>query len=328
MLVLAEPLDPAFPGLGPLSDPARVGEALRSCAGELGGPPGAGAIRTIRYRPGQRHVLEYRRAGTAPLFIKLYRPGEGGPVAGAVTALAGLLEAAAVPRLHAVRPAAVLGDGDALVYRLAPGTPLSRALGAGLAPDATHLAHVGLLLRTIHAAPAPGVPLPERDLGGEVRTVTRACEAMAALRPDLGALAAGIVDRAHRGLVALEQEPPTPVHGDMKADHLLWGPQGLHVLDTDRCSLADPAYDLGKMLADLRFWGVTGAGTDAAGAETAVLSAYATTGARLDRARLYAALLLVRMAARRVPLASPDWAAGTAALLASAGRAVDAEGIR
>ena len=166
----------------------------------------------------------------APLFMKLYRPGEGGPVAGAVTALADLLEAAAVPRLHAVRPAAVLGDGDALVYRLAPGTPLSRALGAGLAPDATHLAHVGLLLRTVHAAPGPAVPLPERDLGGEVRTVHRACEAMAALRPDLGALAAGIADRVHRRLVAIEQEPLTPVHGDMKADHVLWGGQGLHVL--------------------------------------------------------------------------------------------------
>jgi aminoglycoside phosphotransferase (APT) family kinase protein len=322
MLVLATPLDPAFPGLGPLSDPARAGEALGSRSGELGGPAGAGAVRTIRYRPGQRHVLEYRRDGAPPLFVKLYRPGQGAPVAGAVTALADLLESAAIPRLHAVRPAAVLGDGDALVYRLAPGAPLSRALGAGRAPDAAHLAHVGLLLRTIHAAPRPGVPLPERDLGAEVRTVTRACEAMAALRPDLGALAAGIVETAHRSLMALEQEPLTPVHGDMKADHLLWGRQGLHVLDTDRCSLADPAYDLGKMLADLRFWGTTGGAIHAAEAEAAVLAAYAGTGARLDRARIYAALLLVRMAARRVPLASLDWAARTATLLASAGRTV------
>jgi len=327
LLVLAAPLDPAFPSLGPLSDPARLGAALAAWDGLLAGGAGAGAVRAVRYRPGQRHVLEYRRRGALPLFVKLYRPGEGGPVATAVHALAELLDAAGTPRIRAVRPAAVLGDGDALVYRRAPGTPLSTPLGAGVPPAAAHAAHVGLLLRTVHAA-RPPAPLPSRDLDGEVRTVRRACEAMAALRPELGALAGAIVDRAAERIAACEQEPPTPIHGDMKADHVLWGGRGLHVLDTDRCALADPALDLGKMLADLRVRGVEGGGSIAADAEGAVLDAYAGPAPRIDRARLYAALLLVRMAARRVPLAAPDWAPRTAAVLAAARVSLDAEGSR
>ncbi len=323
MIVVAAPLDPAFPALARLCDPASVPETLARC-GEGPADPAACAILPLRYRPGQRHVLEYLGRGRPRLFVKLYRPGEGAPVAAAVGALAALLEELGVPGLHAVRPAAVLGDGDALVYREVAGAALSRHLGAGGRPDPAHLEQVGLLLRTVHAAP-PGPPgLPGRELGVEVRTVGRACEAMAALRPDLGAAAAATVERAGRAIAALEQEPATTLHGDMKADHLLWGPGGLHVLDTDRCSLGDPAYDLGKMLADLRFRAVVTGSPAAAGAERAVLTAYAGGQPRVDRARLYAALLLVRMAARRVPLWHPDWGPRTAALLASAAAAVDA----
>ena len=322
--LLAAPLDPAFPGLGPLSDPTRLGVALADSAAEPGGAAGTGTVRAVRYRPGQRHVLEYRRRGAPSLFVKLYRPGEGAPVAAAVRGLAGLLDSAAVARIHVVRPAAVLGDGDALVYRRAPGIPLSRPLSAGVAPVAAHPAHVGLLLRTVHAA-QPVVPLPVRDgLDAEVRTVLRACEAMAALRPDLGARAAEIAARAGAALAAAEQEAPAPVHGDMKADHMLFGKYGLHVLDADRCALADPAYDVGKMVADLRVWGLSGAGPHAGAAERTMLDAYAGAGSRMRRAELYAGLLLVRMAARRVPLAAPDWAERTATLLGAAEGALDA----
>jgi hypothetical protein len=323
MIVLAAPLDPAFPALARLSDPASVPETLARC-GEEAVPAAGCGVRPLRYRPGQRHVLEYLGPRRLRLFVKLYRPGEGAPVAGAVGVLAALLEESGVPGLHAVRPAAVLGDGDALVYREVAGAALSRSLGAGCRPDPAHLERVGLMLRAVHAAtPAPPSSLPGRELAAEVRTVGRACEAMAALRPDLGALAAATVERAWRAIAALEQEPATTLHGDMKADHLLWGPGGLQVLDTDRCSLGDPAYDLGKMLADLRFWAAVTGSPAAAGAERAVLAAYAGGEPRVARARLYAALLLVRMAARRVPLWRPDWAPRTAALLASAAAAVD-----
>ena len=324
MQVLAAPLDPAFPDLGDLSHPRRAGEVLSRCGVLPAVPEGGVQVRPIRYRPGQRHVLEYRPDRGPSLFVKLYRPGAGGSVAGAVGTLFDQLEAAAVPRVRAVHPAAVLGGGDALLYLCAPGAPLSQRLRAGRPPAPGHLHHVGLLLRAIHSSvPGPGSVLPRRDLEGEARVVLRACEAMTALRPDLGAAASRSVEQACAGLVALEQEPATVVHGDMKADHMLWGPQGLTVLDTDRCAFADPAFDLGKMLADVRWWTAATPRADAAAVEAEILAGYGAAGQRLARAQLYAALLLVRMAARRVPLASRDWASRTGGLLALAGRAVE-----
>ena len=324
MLVLAAPLDPAFPCLGHLSDPRRAAEALGRCGALSVVPEGGVEVRPVRYRPGQRHVLEYRSGRDPSLFVKLYRPGLAGQVAEAVGTLADLLDAAAVPGLRAVRPAAVLGDGDALLYRRGGGTPLSQRLRTGRPAAPGHLEQIGRLMRTIHSSQPPtGSLAVGRDLEGEARVVLRACEAMAALRPDLGALAAGVVEHARERLEALEQEAPTAVHGDMKADHMLWGPHGLTVLDTDRCGLADPAFDLGKMLADLRWWSVGAPRMDAAAAEAEMLAGYGAAGPRLARAQLYAALLLVRMAARRVSLARHDWAARTAGLLDLAGRSVE-----
>jgi aminoglycoside phosphotransferase (APT) family kinase protein len=323
MLVLAAPLDPAFPRLAHLSDPRRAAYALVGCGVLSTAPAGGVEVRPVRYRPGQRHVLEYRLPHES-LFVKLYRPGAGGAVAEAVATFAALVEAAPVTGMRAVRPVAALGGGDALLYRRAAGTSLSQRLRARRPPGAAHAQQIGHLMRAVHSAvPPPGSALPLRELDGEARVTVRACEAMTALRPDLGALAAGIVERARERLERLEQEPPTVVHGDMKADHMLWGREGLTVLDTDRCSLADPAFDLGKMLADLRWWSAATRQPDAAGVEAQMLAAYGAARPRLARAELHAAMLLVRMAARRVSLAAPDWASRTAGLLAAAGRAVE-----
>jgi aminoglycoside phosphotransferase (APT) family kinase protein len=325
MVVLASPLDPAFPGLGRLSDPRNVPMTMARCGAQDGARPDQYTVRSIRYRPGQRHVLEYRSPRGYRIFAKLYRPGEAGDVAEAVTTFAGLLDAAG-PGAYAVRPAAVLAEEDAVLFQRATGTPLSHWLRAGRLAGRGQLGRVGRLLRAIHSVvPEPAWRFRERDLDGEVRTVLRACEAMVGLQPELGATALSVVERAREGLEELEQEAVTVVHGDLKADHLLCGAHGIALLDTDRSALADPALDIGKLLADLRWWSWVSAGPDAGAAEDELLAGYGSAGPRVARARLYAALLLVRMAARRIPVAGRDWAPRTAELLAIAGQAVSQE---
>jgi aminoglycoside phosphotransferase (APT) family kinase protein len=323
MVVLASPLDPGFPSLGRLSDPRNVPATLALCGALDGARPDQYVVRLIRYRPGQRHVLEYRGPGGIRVFAKLYRPGGAKHVAESVTAFAELLDVTGVPGVRAVRPAAVLGDADAVLFSQAAGTPLSRSLRAGHAAGPDQLREVGRMVRAVHSAvPAPSWRFRERDLDGEVGAVLRACEAMIGLKPELGAVAVSIVERARESLEALEQDAVTVVHGDLKADHLLLGRDGIAVLDTDRSGLADPALDIGKLLADLRWWSWVSAGPDSAASEAYVLDGYGAAGPRLARARLYAALLLVRMAARRIPVAARDWAPRTAGLLAIASRAV------
>lgn len=325
MVVLASPLDPTFPALGRMSDPRNVPMIMALCGAQDGDRPDQYLVRPIRYRPGQRHVLEYRSPRGFRIFAKLYRPGGAGPVAEAVTAFAEVL-AAGAPGAYAVRPAAVLADDEVVLFRRASGTPLSHWLRAGRSAGQGRLRLVGRMLRSVHSVvPEPAWRFRERDLDGEVRTVLRACEAMIGLQPGLGATAVSVVERAREGLLALDQEAVTVVHGDLKADHLLCAADGVAVLDTDRSALADPALDIGELLADLRWWSWVSAGRDAAAAENDLLGGYGPAGPRLARARLYAALLLVRMAARRIPVASRDWAPRTAELVAIAGQALSQE---
>jgi hypothetical protein len=316
MRVLASPLDPAFPALAELSVPGMVSGLL-----PRGGPF---AVQPVRYRPGERHVLEYRASGQPCLFAKLYRPGEGGAVAAKVTAVSDLLDTAATPGVTAVRPAKVLAGHDAILYAEVGGTPLSCWLGRGRPTPERALRQAGSVLRAVHAVvPAPGSSIPERDLETEARRVDRACQAIATLRPALGTLAASVVARAQERLIEAEHEPATLVHGDLKADHIVVSPESIVLLDTDRSGCADPALDLGKLLADLRWWSWSESGAETAPGEAHLLAGYGDAGPRLDRAYLYAALLLVKMAARRIPLARRDWGSRTARLLAVAERALE-----
>ena len=97
--------------------------------------------------------------------------------------------------------------------------------------------------------------------------------------------------RAVADLAALPQEPATPIHGDYKCDNIIVTDTGLHLLDFDRAGRGDPAADLGKFCADMRWWADGDPG--AAGAlHAAFLTAYGPrAGARPARARVYDALL-------------------------------------
>jgi hypothetical protein len=304
--ITAAPLDPVFPSLVSLANPVSTRDLLPD--------PAATSIRFTRYRPGQRHVIAYcSRAGEPCLFAKLYRPAKFQPVADAVMRFA-QAAAAAGPDVRAVRPVAVLEELHTLLYAGLRGAPLSRCLKSAKGLRAESLRTVGQWMRAVHA------PAQERAAPGgwsisyEARRVMRACAGIAGLREDLAARARSVVEVAAGRLETVEAERPTLVHGDMKADHLFLVDDGIAVLDPDRCAIADPALDLGKLLADLRWWEwVTGnAFTEL---EAALLAGYRADAARLRRARLFAALLLVKMAGRRVSVARRDWTVATSEVI-------------
>jgi len=323
MLVLAAPLDPAFPHLRSFVDSARVADVLSLSAARATGENTRPAVRFLRYRPGQRQVLEYRGGLPEDIVLKLYKPGALRAVADRVVAFAQLTGANGSSPVSAVSPAAVIDDSDAIVYHRLPAQPLSRLLRDGFGGD--HLHRVGRWLRTIHEIrPAPDSDFEERDVAALVNAVNRACAGMSHLRPDYAAYASVIVDCAIQRLATLEQEAPALTHGDIKADHVLCGSDRLTVIDLDRCAVADPAADLGKLLADLRWWDWLNGRSDSDSQAAALLSGYGPARARVARARLYAAILLVKMAGRRTSLARYDWAARTGALLTLAARAAGA----
>ena len=327
MRVEVSPLDTSFPQLVRVSDPHYVRDMLAAVDAVHAGPAPASqySITPIRYRPGQRHVLRYDPlAATGKLnsrgtvFAKLYRSKKGARSFCLATQIADWL-AASGSGVTALWPAAHLAADALILYPRIVGTPLSRQLWRRPRNLASWMQQIGAALQVLHNAPAAlSSDLAIHDFGSEVAAIARASEHVQALLPAAGAAITTILDRARELHDRLPQEPPALVHGDFKADHLWVTRAGMTLIDFDTCCLADPALDVGKFLADLHWWYAT---YDQPGlledAQDQFLTGYApgTPPARLLRARLYEALVLVKITVRRVRLFDHDWASRTETLI-------------
>jgi len=352
MRVLVSPLDTSHPQLVRVSDPRHVREMLLAAeaTAAAGAGPGAAAlrpapayaVRAVRYRPGQRHVLRYDplpsagggagggAAGTArgpAVFAKLYRDGDGARAFRVAEQIAALLPPGD-GGVTAARPLAYLPDDDVVLYGEVPGEPLVRRLGrpGGSAVLARHLARAGAALRALQGTappPAAEVDLPSFGLRRELRSIARAAEHVGPMLPAAGARVVALLDRAAALDERLPREAPGLAHGDYKADHLWVAPGGhsLTLIDFNTCSLAEPALDLGKFLADLHWWYAATPRPSLEWAQRQFLDGYAAAGRapvppeRLRRARLYEALVLTKIIAHRVPVFDPAWRPRTTALL-------------
>ncbi|HEV8649720.1 MAG TPA: aminoglycoside phosphotransferase family protein [Actinomycetes bacterium] len=333
MRILVSPLDTRYPQLVRVSAPGHVRDML-SAAYEADGaarprPPASGyAVTAVRYRPGQRHVLRYDPAGQQggradpgqAVYAKLYRDGDGARSYRVAVRIADWLAEAGIG-VTAARPLAYLPDDEVILYPQVAGIPLSdrfRRPGEALARQ---LGRAGLALRLLQQAPPRlAEELPGRDFDTEVRAIARASEHVEPLLPGVGAKISGLLDRAREVHARLPQEEPGFAHGDYKTDHLWVSGSGLTLIDFNTCSVADPALDVGKFLADLHW---RHAASDRRGLEWAqrcFLDGYdaRASSARMLRARLYEALVLAKITVRRVRLFDPDWAPRTEALIGRA----------
>jgi hypothetical protein len=325
--VLVAPLDPAFGHLVRLSDPLHVPELLAGAGVDAGGAGGRWSATAVRYRPGQRHVLRWERDGAhhRAMFAKLYRRGASAQAFRVARRVADWLERTGEP-VGAARPLAHLPILDVLLYPFVPGRQLAAGLGRGDgAVLAERLVRAGMILRALHDAPAElAEGLPTSSFDDAAKEVHKAAGHIRFLLPATGASLEEVLGRAGKLHARLPAEADVFTHADYKADHLLAMPGRLTVIDFDTCALADPALDLGKLVADLRFWAFKGRAVDPDAARARLLDGYGPAdGPRLLRARLYEALVLAKLTVRRVSVADPDFAGRTAALFDRCGGLLD-----
>lgn len=316
--VTISPLDADFPQLVRLSDRRHLGQALSAA----GLPAGHTQVAALRYRPGQRHVLRLATVDGhgAPLYAKLHRTGHR-PGEEPLAAVAAHLRAADPP-VDLVLPAAELAGDLTSVWRAAPGRSLAALVLGG---DLASVSAAGAALRALHEVPVSACDLPAYDLCRELRTVRSASTHLASLCPDVGARAAAVLAAVDERIGGLTGEAATFLHGDVKAEHVLLSRRVTSWLDLDRCSLGDPALDLGKLLADLRWTLDADHPLRVAPAQDALLDGYGgRTGERRARARVLESLFLVRFAARRVGLHERGWRLRVHALVTAAERLLDA----
>jgi len=320
MRIRVSPLDPRFLQLVRLSDPRHVGDMLARVAGArslaLHQLRPRYAVTSIRYRPGQRHVLRYDPQSGArgtTVFAKLYTGEDGARVFHVATQVGEWL-AHHGAGVTAVRPLAYVVEDRAVLYPGLSGQPLSDLLHRPGQGGARCLERVGAALHALHRLPlAVAGPLPRHDFAAEVSEVARASDHIDVLLWSVGSAIRALLDRARALYARLLQEPPTFTHGDFKAEHVWATPGGPTLIDFDTCRVADPALDVGKFLAHLQLWHVAHDQPGLEQVQERFLVGYAPGApeGRLLRARLYEAVELVKITARRVLLFDPDWASRT-----------------
>jgi hypothetical protein len=307
--LMAAPDDPAMPQLSGLVDAGRLGALVAECSGR---PFAKDPVVVIfRYRPGQRHVLLARYADAA-VHVKTDRDGSGARAV-PTAQLLGTALARSAGDTAVAEPIGYLPTIRTSLWWHAAGRPVAPMLVAG--NSATPVAeHVGRLARQVHEVAGrtgrhPALrSLPRRDLRAEATATLRAGEHIAELLPDVWSVYTATLAAVVESLDRLPAEAPSLVHGDLKADNLLLDEDRLRVLDLDRASWAEPALDLGKFLADLRWWSPTV--ESAAALAAAFRTGYgACDPVRWTRAELLASMLELKLAARRYPVHDARWPA-------------------
>src|SRR6267143_5697697 len=321
MHVQVSPLDARFPQLVRLLDPRYVRDMLAGAraAGDVApdqAPASGYAVTSIRYCPGERHVLRYDSLDAAKrgtVFAKLYTGEEGARAFGVTRHVADWL-AEHGEGVTAVRPLAYVAEDAVVLYPRVVGAPLSERLHRPGEGVATCLERAGAALHALHhLPPAVAGPLTLHDFTAEVSEIAREASAhIPALLPSVGPAIEALLARAGELHERLSPEPPTFTHGDFKSEHVWAAPGGSTLIDFDGCRLADPAYDAGKFLADLPLWFTAYDQEGLEQVQEQFLAGYAPGAPkeRLLRARLYEAVQLVKIA-RRVPLFDRDWASLT-----------------
>jgi aminoglycoside phosphotransferase (APT) family kinase protein len=257
--------------------------------------------------------------------VKTDRDASGARAVEVATYLRGRV-ARETPRAAVALPLGYVAEDAAALWWNVPGVPLSTRLTAGSTRPVQVVVEAGRVLRVLHESPTGPASLLRRGGPGAVHAeateTLRAGEHVRALLPDVGGTYEQCVSDVVEALDRTPGEAQVVSHGDFKSDNLVVHDDRLTILDLDRAAWADPARDLGKFLADLRWWCPEPAGA-------ASLTGWFRTGygvgdeERWERARLWAALFRLRMTARRLPVHDVDWTAEVRSRVADV-----AEGLR
>jgi len=321
MRVQISPLDPRFPQLVRLSNPELLSEMIAQVCAASDTPPkqipaGRYVVSQVRYFPGRRHVLRYDRAdgnGLRTFFAKPY-PGETGREAFRLGRNIETWLASRLKDATSLHPLAYLPEEAAVLYPEVSGVALSKHMRRPDPGLARWLVGAGVALSALHQVPqALSGPMASYDFSAEISDTTKASSHVPVLLPRVGSAIQALLDQGHELSEKLLAEPACFTYGDFKSEHVWVGGSGMTLIDFDNCRWAEPACDIGKFLADLRFWFAAYNQPGLEEAQARFLDGYARRWSpeRLGRARLYEAVELVRMAVLRVPLCDDHWASRT-----------------
>jgi aminoglycoside phosphotransferase (APT) family kinase protein len=327
----------------PLTDPGRAARVLQEIGAEAGWQVrDVRSIDVVGERPDKRRTLRFRvaarRAGGNPTesywYATQYRGGEGELMLPTLR----FLRSAAAPEIRVPLLVGYSREMRLLVTTAIDGRPLASVLEDPIESRvAASLKRLGRSLASFHAirTPGPSARSADRptfgmwdaaaemeslddveqrllDSGLEPRVADRLTEGVASLRSDL----------AHDAAVA---RAVSVVHRRLHPGHVLYGSDGIGLVDLDDASFGEPEHDLGVLIAHMILSDLKrGVPVRLAPSRADALRAGYLGGGilRPNRLAAYTSSALLRLAtterSRNGGVGAPDWSRLTSVLVEEA----------
>jgi aminoglycoside phosphotransferase (APT) family kinase protein len=335
--------DPRFEPDDPLADPSRAARILNEVGSESGWQVReVRSVDVVGERPDKRRTLRFRvmarKAGGNPAetywYASQYRNGDGERMIPSLR----FLRSAAAPEIRVPQLVGYSREMRLLVMAGIEGRPLASVLDDPIESRvAASLKRLGRSLASFHAirTPGPSARSADRpsfgkwdataeveelddverqllDSGLEPRVQERLTEGVSALRSDL----------AHDSALA---RAVSVVHRRLHPGHILYGSDGVGLVDLDDVSFGEPEHDLGVLIAHLILFDLKrGSAVRLASARIDALRAGYLGGGilRPDRLAAYTSSALLRLATtergKSAGVGAPDWTRFTGVLIEEA----------
>ena len=335
--------DPNFEPNDPLADPGRAARVLQEAGEESGWQVReVRSVDVVGERPDSRRTLRFRvlarKAGGNPAesywYAMQYRNGDGERMIPSLR----FLRAAAAPEIRVPPLVGYSREMRLLIMAGIEGRPLASVLDDPIESRvAASLKRLGRSLASFHAirTPGPSARSADRpsfgtwdataevealddverqllDSGLEPRVQDRLAEGVAALRADLANDAA-----ASRAV--------SVIHRRLHPGHVLYGSDGIGLVDLDDVSFGEPEHDLGVLIAHMILFDLKrGTPVRLAPARIDALRAGYLGGGilRPNRLAAYTSSALLRLATtergKSAGVGAPDWTRFTSVLIEEA----------
>ena len=300
--------------LATASDPEQMRFVLQRVLPEWGAPAAVGVeiLRRRRRRCVMRYRLQFEPDGRRPatLIGKVYRRDRGVPVHALMLELlrhgfgpdAG--DGIAIPVAAAYVPELSL-----LLQEEVGGIPVKECIGTPSAESAVR--RMAAAVAKLHSCPLH--PGPPRGLAEHLSRCRPAPHVLQEAVPEVRDAVDGILATATRLLAERPVAAWALVHGDLHLAQAHVAGQRIWLIDLDNCGVADPAADIGNVLAFLQ--AKTRRDSRLRGA---FLDAYFARMPAdiMDRVPIYEALTYLRQACKRMRLQEYGWRRKTCKLVA------------